>query len=106
MIITDNSIIYGLLESSNRLFSDFSADRVLVFEHDDDFFAVFYTAVNRDFTAYAAPGFRQRPDALPELLQVVQDAQSIPQQLRNAAVLLVEHELHSQNNSRFFFDAH
>lgn len=107
-ISTDNSLIYALLEECGQLPIDFSIDKIQVFDHNDNFYLVIYSAIDRDFILFEAQNYLQQSDELPVLLNTLQDYSnsSFPDHLIEKAMKLVENKLHSKNNSRFFFDAH
>jgi len=107
-ILENNEEIYSLLEHTENLFTDFSLDKVLAFENEDDFCVVLYASSNRNFRAFIAAAYLQQTEALPVLLETIQE---YPQENVSAALLeeaakMVEDKMHSQNNSRFYFDAH
>lgn len=107
-ISTDNSLIYVFLEKCGQLPVDFSIDKVQIFDHDDDFYLVVYSAFNRNFILFEAQNYLQQSDALPTLLNTLQEYSNItfPEHMIEKAMKLVENKMHSKNNSRFFFDAH
>ena len=104
----DNEQIYFLLEASGNLFSDFSMDRVLAFDREDDFCVVVYSSAGRNFLAFTAKDHLQQTDALPALLGAIQEHSQdrAAAALLEQAAKLVEDRMHSKNNSRFYFDAH
>ncbi len=107
-ISTDNTHIYNLLEEANELFPDFKSDRVVAFDFENDFNVVLYTSESRNFVSYIAENYLQEAEELPALIQLVQDfpGPGCSKYLLNEAVRLIEDKLNSQNNSRFYFDAH
>ena len=90
------------------MFSDFSIDHVFAFDHEDDFCVVIYAASMRDFMLFTARSYLQQTHALPSLLNELQDqsGENTPAVLLDKAAKLVEDKMHSQGNSRFYFDAH
>src|ERR1700746_1388681 len=97
-ISSDNSSIYLLLEKAKQLFSDFSIDKVIAFEHDDIFYIVIYDSLSRNFLSFEACGHIQDINALPDLLSVVQEYdKKIHFSLFEQAVRCVEDKLHSKN---------
>lgn len=107
-IITDNSEIYHFLESNGNMLNDFFADKVLLIEQDDDCYVILFSSVSRNFILFKAENYLQETDALPILLNTLQEYpdNTIPSHLIEEAMKLVENKMHSKNNSRFFFDAH
>jgi hypothetical protein len=103
-MLSDPSEIYFLLEKTGRLFDDFSSDHVLGFDRDDDFYVVLYTAKDRKFTCFIAESVLQDNDTFPLLMEKLQD--ECPDACRETALKIVEHRMHSKNNSGFYFDAH
>lgn len=104
----DNTQIFTLLEKSNTLFEDFSIDKILLFDFEDDCFLVFYSSSTRNFTAFKAENYLQEINSLPSLIDFVQDYSdvSISSFIKNEAIKLIEDKLHTKNNNRFYFDAH
>lgn len=107
-ISTDNSEIFQLLEDTENLHFNFSADGAFLFEVGEDCYLVLYSASTRNFCSFKAENWLQLTDALPSLLETVQDynAHGFSPSLVATGARLVENKLHSKNNSRFFFDAH
>lgn len=107
-ISTDNSEIFQLLENSNSLFEDFSADKVVFFDSKDDCYLVFYVSVTRNFISFKAENYFQETNALPSLLDSVQNFAGSPISSSNInyAIKLIENKMHTKNNNRFYFDAH
>lgn len=105
VVSEDNSEIYSLLERCEKLFTDFSIDHILLFDHEDDCILVIYEALNRSFKAFKARDYQQDVNALPELLAVVNDLVG-SEALIGESIRLVESKMHSSDNHRFYFDAH
>ncbi len=104
----NNTAIYYLLESSGNLPVDFTMDKVIAFEHYDNFYIIFFLAQKRDFIAFTAHDFLQITDSLPNLLNEIMDYSvvDIHSSMIDVAIKYIENKMHSKNNSRFFFDAH
>ncbi|HEY0030956.1 MAG TPA: hypothetical protein VGC65_09380 [Bacteroidia bacterium] len=106
-ISTENDSIYFLMERADVLFSDFSIDHIVAFDHDDNFQLVIYTFKNKNFICFSAEAYLEDSDALPALLQLIQEyADANPSALLEKAMKILENKLHSENNGRFYFDAH
>lgn len=107
MIITsrDNTVVFGLLEQSDNLFADFSMDKTILFEHEEDCWLVFYIAETRNFISFAAKDHLQDVNAMPELLSMIQGG-DLPENRIEEATRLIEDKMHSSDNYRFYFDAH
>ena len=108
IVSTDNTQVFQLLENSNSLFEDFSIDKVVLFDFNDDCYLVIYLASTRNFTSFRAENYLQETNALPSLLEEVQDysSLSIYAHLINESIKLIEHKMHTKNSNRFYFDAH
>ncbi|CAN5400911.1 hypothetical protein BH10BAC1_BH10BAC1_04730 [soil metagenome] len=104
----DNSEIYYLLETCRQLPADFSIDKVISFDAEDDFYIVFYTAKDRNFNLFKAKNYIQITDALPHLLNEIMDYSDadLYASMIDEAIRFIEDKIHSKNNSRFYFDAH
>jgi hypothetical protein len=107
-ISEDNIKIYQLLEKAEELLTDFSMDKVIAFDHEEDFHIVIYLAGDRNFISFTARNYLQDTNAFPELINSVQEYSNskIHISLLEQSVRFTEHKMHSKNNSRFFFDAH
>ncbi|MGZ4056219.1 MAG: hypothetical protein ACXVDZ_17485 [Bacteroidia bacterium] len=107
-VLKDNSLIYELLEKSGALFTDFSGDKVVAFDHEDNFHIVIYSSSSRNFILFTAKDYLQHVNSFPELINAIQECAvpSIHSSLIEQAIKLTENKMHSKNNSRFFFDAH
>ena len=108
VISEDNIKIYQLLENAEELFTDFSIDKVIAFDQEDNFHIVIYSAVSRNFISFTAKDFIQNTNAFPDLINSIQEFSNsaVHSSLLEQAVKLTENKMHSKNNSRFFFDAH
>lgn len=106
--VTDNELIYALLEKSSQLPREFNLNKVFCFDDNDDFCLVVYTSSSRNFILFRAENYIQNKDILVDLLESVQTFSfgNYGDELQNEAIRLIENKLHSKNNSRFFFDAH
>ncbi len=104
----DNTEIYNLLENCGHLPTDFSKDKVISFDCSDDFYIIFFTANDRNFTSFKAKNYIQVVDALPHLLNEIMDcAENEPYSLLiDEAIRCIENKIHSKNSARFYFDAH
>lgn len=104
----DNTEIYYLLEKCGQLPADFSIDKVIAFDCDDDFYIVFYTSKDRNFSLFKAIDYIQVTDALPHLLNEIMDYTDadLYSLLVDEAIKYIENKIHSKNNARFYFDAH
>ncbi len=100
--------IYFFLEKCEQLPLDFSMDKVIAFEHEDDFYIVFYIAQKKKFLLFNAENYLQIPDALPDLLNQIIDysQEDLHAFLIDEAIKCIENKMHSKNNFRFYFDAH
>ena len=107
-ILTDNVEIYQLLEKREILFEDFFSDKLILFDFEDDCYLVIYSSSTRNFISFKAESFLQEINALPSLIDKIQDYSddSIPPFIRNEAIKLIENKMHTKNNNRFYFDAH
>lgn len=107
-ISTDNTQVFQLLENSSTLFEDFSSDKVVLFDFEDDCYLVVYLSSTRNFTSFKAENYLQEIDALPSLIDEIQDYSnsSISSFISNEAIKLIENKMHTKNNNRFYFDAH
>lgn len=107
-VSTDNSEIYGFLEKSEQLFPDFSMDKVLLFEYEDDYCLIIFLASSRNFILFKAQNYLQESGALPDLLNTLLGFSdgNISSDSLDQAIKLIENKIHSKNNSRFYFDAH
>ena len=104
----DNTEIYYLLEKCGQLPTDFSKDKVIAFDCNDDFYIVFYTAKDRSFISFKAKNYIQVVDALPHLLNEIMDCSEneLYSSLIDEGIKCIENKIHSKNNARFYFDAH
>jgi hypothetical protein len=104
----DNNEVYKLLEETGNLFTDFSVDKVILIDLEDDCYIVLYSESSRDFISFKAKNYIQDVDSLPSLLETVQDFSKpgVSVSLINLAVRLIENKIHSKNNARFYFDGH
>lgn len=102
----DNQEVYAMLEKEERLFSDFSIDHIFLFESKDDLYLVTYIASSRNFISFRAFGAKQDKNALPLLLEKLQEEEVILPSLLNKGVRLIEDKMFSKDNDRFYFDAH
>lgn len=107
IIDTDNVKIYDLLENTGNLFSDFSSDKAVMFDSEDDFYVVLFLSASRNFISFKAENYLQKTDALASLLEEICDYTdpALPVSLVDQAVRLIENKLNS-DNSHFYFDAH
>lgn len=109
IIISEDSVkIYHLLETAEVLFADFNSDKVLAFDHEDDFHVVIYSASNRNFILFSAKDHIQDTNAFPDLINCIQEYadSKIHPSLLEQAIKVTENTMHSKNNYRFYFDAH
>ena len=106
--VSENNLeIYQLLEKSGQLFLDFSIDKLIAFDEEDDFHIVIYSATSRIFILFTAKNCMQDTNVLPDLINSIQEySNSAIYSLIEQSIRLVENKMHSKNNSRFFFDAH
>jgi hypothetical protein len=104
-VLQDHSEIYFMMEKAETLFTDFSIDHVAAFDREDDFCLVVYTASQRCFLCFVAEDSRQQTDVLAGLIEKVQEYGE-EGKWKEEALRIIEHRLHSNDNSRFFFDAH
>ena len=104
----NNSEIYVLLEKNEQMLVDFSIDKVIAFDEEDDFHIVIYSAESRNFLLFTAKECVHDTNAFPELINCLQEYSdsSFHSSLLAYALKLSENRMHSKNISRFFFDAH
>ena len=104
----DNTAIYNFLEKAEKLLVDFSIDKVISFDNEDDFCIVIYTAKSRNFILFEAKNYLQEINCLPELINILHEYSNpdIKSSLVELSINHIENQMHSQNNFRFFFDAH
>ncbi len=106
-VCKDNVSIYFLLEKAGMLFTDFSVDHIISFDHEEVFFVVIYSTMHKNFVCFEGAGYLHNAAVLPDLIQLAQEYEdAIVLSKRDQVVKLIEHEMHSNNNSRLFFDAH
>lgn len=106
--ISDNLEIINLLEKSGNDLLNFQVDNVLFFEFEKQMFLVLYSAGTRNFKLYAAESSKTNVNGLIDFLFAVQEDESelLPVALKEQGLKLLEHEIHSQQANRFYFDAH
>ena len=107
-IITDNSFIYTLLEHAEQLPNDFTLDKVLAFDLEDDFCLVLYTSADRNFVCFKTINYLQESNTLIDLQDKVQEyfIDTINATQINESLQIIENKIHSKNSYRFYFDAH
>jgi hypothetical protein len=102
----NNDSIYSLLEEKKQLPPEFEDDHVYSFEEGDDFWLVIYAGSARDFYLFIAPNFRQEA-SLAEVLAELQTLEiPLSISLLDQATFIIEDQIRSLGNTRFFFDAH
>ena len=108
MVSENNIEIYQLLEKAGMLFSDFSIDKIIAFDDGDDFHIVIYSAASRNFILFTAKDYIQDVNSFPDIINLIQEYSNseISSSLFDQSIKLIENQMHSKNNSRFFFDAH
>ena len=108
MDLEKNTALYYLLDELDCLPTDFSIDKVISFDNQDDFYIVFYLSKERRFVSFIAKEYLQIVDSLPNLLNEIVDysAGEIHPSLIDEAINHIESKMHSKNNNRFYFDAH
>ena len=104
----DNEFIYSFLEKKMQLPLAFETDKVYDFDDNDDYCLIIYISSCRDFVFFKIENYLQDNNALVELMEAVQEFsnEAFSIVLKNQTCRLIENKLHSNNNSRFFFDAH
>ena len=99
---TNNSEIYKLLENANQLAIDFSLDKVIAFDYEDDFCIVIYSAASRNFILFTAKNYIQDVNSFPDIINFIQEFSNleINASLLEESIKLIENQMHSKNNSR------
>lgn len=107
-VSTDNNLIYSVLEKANKLPTRFDLDHVFAFDVEDFFYVIIYLANNRNFICFSVGDFLLDSNKLIYMQQVVESysEKEISLKLAEEALQLIEHKMHTKNNTTYFFDAH
>lgn len=105
---SDNLEIMNLLEKSGNELLFFNMDKLLFFEYEKHFYLILYSSTTRNFAQYAVVSEKFNVNGLVEMLHVIQEDENadFPLSLKAQGQKLLEHEIHSQQANRFYFDAH
>lgn len=107
-VSTDNSLIYSVLEKANKLPARFDLDYVFAFDQEEFFYTIIYLSESRNFISFCISDYLQDSNKLIYMQQVVEgySKKGISLELIEKALQLIEHKMHTKNNSAYFFDAH